>query len=808
MKTQARVVVIGGGAMGCSLVYHLTKLGWTDVALVEKNELTAGSTWHAAGLCTHFAHNLTIMHIRAYSIRLYKSLLTADTGRPVGFHQTGALRVTNSPQRMDEFRHVQALGRFANTEFHLLSPAELHNVHPLAETRDLLGAFYEPFDGYVDPSQATHAMAGGARDRGAQIYRHNPVERIEREAQGEWRVHTHDGTIRCEIVVNAAGTWAREIGQKLGLDLPVVPMLHQYLVTDEVAAVAQLDRELPIIRDPDESWYIRQERSGLIVGPYEREGHPWGVDGIPREFGMELLPPDLARVEDILAHAMVRVPALAEAGIKSVVNGPITFTPDANPLIGPAPGLNNAWLLTGSSMGVMEGGGAGKFLAEWIVGGEPPMDPLAVDPRRFGAYADREYRVARAIESFANQFAIHFPYEERPAGRPRRKAASYDVLAHAGAHFGCVNGWERANWYSTHKQPEVWSATFRRPSWFDAVGEECRAVRDRVGITDLSHLAKFEIAGRDTAQFMATLGANRAPQQVGGIGLIHALTPSGGVLSEFTVTRLTDTLYYLTSAAAAEQHDFDLLCTHAAAFADVTVSNVTSARGVLSVAGPLARAVLSPLATADLESDYFPWLSAREIDIAGRPVRALRVSYVGELGWELHCRIEDQVQILTELRRVGGPLGATLFGAYAMNSMRLEKAYRAWGADLSTERTPIEGGLGRLVRLDGRTFAGQPALAAHKNRRDQMRMTLLDVDTGGLEPFYAHPVLRGDTVIGLVTSGAYGHRTDQALALAYLRIGEIEAGNHQLAIQILDQRCPVRILSRAPYDPANERLRS
>jgi dimethylglycine dehydrogenase len=808
MRTQARVVVIGGGAMGCSLLYHLTKLGWTDVVLIEKNELTAGSTWHAAGLCTHFAHNLTIMQMRAYSIRLYRSMLAADTGRPVGFHRSGALRVTNSRERMDEFRHIQALGRFANTEFHLYSPAQLRDVHPLADTRNLLGALYEPFDGYVDPSQATHAMAGGARDRGAQIYRHNPVERIEREAQGEWCVHTRDGTIRCEIVVNAAGTWAREIGQMLGLDLPIVPMLHQYLVTDEVAAVANLDRELPIIRDPEESWYIRQERSGLIVGPYERDGRPWGVDGIPGEFGMELLPPDLARVEDILAHAMRRVPALAEAGIKTVVNGPITFTPDANPLIGPAPRLSNAWLLTGSSMGVMEGGGAGKFLAEWIVSGEPPMDPLAVDPRRFGAYADRQYRLARAIESFGNQFAIHFPYEERPAGRPRRKAASYDALARAGARFGSVNGWERANWFSTRAQPEEYPATFRRPGWFDAVGEECRAVRDRVGIADLSHLAKFEIAGRDAAQFMATLGANRAPQRIGGIGLLHALTPSGGVRSEFTVTRLTDTLYYLTGAAGAEQHDFDLLCAHAAAFADVVVDNVTSLRGVLYVAGPLARALLSPLAAADLESGRFPWLSAQDIDVAGKPVRALRVSYVGELGWELHCCREDQMALLAELQRVGRPLDPTLFGTYAMNSMRLEKAYRAWGADLSTERTPIEAGLQHLVRLDGRTFAGQAALAAHENRPGQMRMALLDVEAGGLDPFFAHPVLRGDAVIGLVTSGAYGYRTQQTLALAYLRAGEIEASNHPLAIQILDQLCPARILPAAPYDPTNTRLRS
>jgi dimethylglycine dehydrogenase len=595
MRTEARVVVIGGGAMGCSLLYHLTGLGWTDVMLVEKNELTAGSTWHAAGLCTHFAHNLTIMNLRAHSVRLYQSL-EAETGQPVSFHPSGALRITRSPDRMDEFRQVQGIGRFAGFDFHILTPAELKEIYPLAEVDGLLGAIYEPLDGHVDPSQATNAMAKGARQAGAEISRHNPVEAIERTSGGDWLVRTRNGDITAEIVVNAAGTWCREVGAMMGLDLPVVPMLHQYLVTDRVEAVAARDIELPIIRDPEESWYLRQERDGFICGPYEREANPWSVDGVPADFGMELLPPELERIEDIVAAAMERVPAFAEAGIKTVVNGPITFTPDGNPLIGPAFGLDNAWLLTGSSMGVMEGGGAGKFLAEWIVGGEPPMDALAVDPRRFGGYADRDYRLAKAAECFGHQFAIHYPYEERPAGRPRIKTPAYDALDAAGASFGAVYGWERPNWFARPGDPPSARKavlSFRRTNWFERVGEECAAVRDRVALADLSAFSKVEVSGPDATEYMERLGANRPPRQVGGVGLTHMLATGGGVLSEFTVTRTGEDRYYLVSAAAAERSDLDLLRSRAAPYPDLVIEDVKAARGVLAIMGPHARDLLA-----------------------------------------------------------------------------------------------------------------------------------------------------------------------------------------------------------------------
>ena len=824
MTTDAQAIIVGGGIMGVSLAWHLTGRGWRDVVLLEKSELTAGSTWHAAGLCTHFAHHPTIMAIRAESVRLYRDVLPAETGESTGFHSCGALRVTRSAERMAEFRHVQGLGRFMGHEFRILTPEALARIHPLARIEGLLGAIHEPDDGHVDPSLATQALAAGARSRGAEIRRHTPVRAIERDASGAWAVHTDRDTVRCRHVVNAAGTWCREIGAMMGADLPVVPMLHQYLVTAGVPEIAERaaagEPELPIIRDPEESWYLRQERDGFILGPYEADGRPWGVDGVPSGFGMELLPPELDRIEPIAALAMERVPALARAGVKTVVHGPITFTPDANPLIGPAFGFGNAWLLTGSSMGVMEGGGAGRFLADWMADGAPPMDALAVDPRRFGAYAaDRDYRVAKAVECFGLQFGGHYPFEERPAGRPRRTTPIYPIQAAQGAVFGCAYGWERPNWFARgpgpagngphdarpafgrsesaengprdmpstfgrsepiENGPHDAPPTFGRPAWRETVAAECRTVRDRAGLVDLSAFSKFEVTGADTPAFMERLGTNRPPRVTGRIGITHALTGAGGIASEFTVTRLAADRYYLTSAAAAERHDEDLLRRHAASFADVRVANRTEHLGILGLMGPEARTVLGALTDADLGHEAFPWLSARTLRVgtAGSgtarvgavEVRALRVSYAGECGWELHVAMADLPVLHEALRKAGAAVDLRPFGAYALNSLRLEKGYRAWGADLTTERTPLEAGLDHLVRTEGREFPGREALLSRAASPSAWRMALLSVEPDGdADPFYTHTVWRDGRAIGIVTSAAPGHRTGTVLALAYLR---------------------------------------
>ncbi len=632
-------------------------------------------------------------------------------------------------------------------------------------------------------------MAEVARKGGAEIRRQCPVTAIRREG-GAWLVDTTKGPIRARHIVNAAGTWGWEIGDMMGLNIPSVPVLHQYIVTDTVAEIAARQAaglpELPMIRDPEESWYVRQERDGFILGPYEKEAQVWSVDGVPPEFGADLMPPDLDRVEPIIEAAMRRVPALETGGVKSVINGPITFTPDANPLIGPAHGLQNAWLLTGSSMGVMEGGGAGAFLAHWMTHGAPPMDALAVDSRRFGAWADRDYRVAKAVECFGLQFGVHYPNEERPAGRGKRLSPLHDLMVARGAVMGAAHGWERPNWFSD-KPGEVADETFRRPNWFRHVAAEVDAAANRVAMADLSVFSKFEISGPGVEAFLVELGANRPPKP-GRIGLTHALTPAGGVLSEFTVARLGADHAYLTSAAAAEEIDFDLLSAHDADH-DVTLKNVTEDRAVIGLMGPNAAKVMQDLGVAALTE--MPWLSCLETTLGGANIRALRVSYIGEAGWEVHVDKADAAALFLAVEAAAKHHGLGYYGAYAANSMRLEKGYRGWGADLTTERSPIEAGLGVFVR-------------DKDNLPDEWDMVLLDIEAGDIDPFYAHTVWQGDRAVGVVTSGAYGHRTQKTLALAYLRDPAARDG---LTVNILGQQRPAMILTKPPFDPENLHLR-
>lgn len=806
MKSHARVAVIGGGAMGVSLLYHLAKRGLTDSVLIEKRELTAGSTWHAAGLCTHFAHSATVMLMRAHSVKMYREGLTTETGLPTGFHKSGALRITRSEERMNEFRHVQGIGEFLGYEFKILTPKELTDIYPLCHTEGIVGAVYEPNDGHVDPTLATNAMATAARNMGAEIVRHNPVLSLSRNGSGEWVIETEKGTLIAEHVVNAAGTWCREIGLMMGMDLPVVPMLHQYVVTAEVpeieARIARGEPELPIIRDPEESWYLRQERNGYIVGPYEKTGKPWAIDGVPPAFGMELLPPDLDSVEHIIAQAMDRVPALGTAGIKTVVNGPITFTPDANPMVGPAFGVRNGWLLTGSSMGVMEGGGAGAFLADWIADGHPPRDALAIDGRRFGGYADRDYRVDKAVECFGLQFGVHFPFEEREAARLKRVTPAYDQQKAEGAVFGVAYGWERPNWFAKPGDAEA-LLTFRRPGWLDAVKRECLNVQERVGSVDLSAFSKFEVTGPAALAFVDSLGANRAPQRDGRVGLTHVLAKNGGVASEFTVTRLPADRFYLTSAAAAERHDEDLL--RARAPDGVTITNVTGQRGILGLMGPKSRTLLKTLTDADLSDAAFPWLSAREITVTGIPVLALRMSYVGELGYELHVELPRFGELWKVVSAAGKTLGHAPFGIFAVNAMRLEKGYRGWGSDLTTERSPLESGLAALVKAEGRDFIGRDAMLARQASGKAWRMVLLSLADDHVSlPFYNHTVWQDGKPVGVVTSGGFGARTGLILALAYLTP---DAKSGPMTVKVIDRVLDARVLEEPPYDPQNRKPR-
>ena len=784
---EVEAIIVGGGAMGVSLMYHLMKAGWSDVLLVEKNDLTHGSTWHAAGLCTHFAHNPTIQELRATSVRLYRDILPEEVGRDCGFHRSGAMRVTRNPDRMDEFRHVAGLSEFTGYQLEVLTPDRIAELHPLALTDGLLGGIHEPDDGHVDPTLATQAMAEVARKKGAQIWRNCAVTDIVQE-KNAWRVETQKGQVLAKHVVNSAGTWGWEVGKMMGLNIPSVPVLHQYLVTDTIEAVSHRIGsglpELPIIRDPEESWYVRQERDGLILGPYEKDANVWAVDGVPPEFGADLMPPDLDRVEHIIEAAMNRIPALGTGGVRTVINGPITFSPDANPLIGPAHGLANAWLLTGSSMGVMEGGGAGFFLAHWMTHGAPPMDSLAVDSRRFGSWADRDYRVSKAVECFGLQFGVHYPYEERPAGGGLRLSPLHDKMIERGAVMGSAHGWERPNWFSKTKG-DVGQETFGRANWFDAVETEVDAATNRVAMADLSVFSKFEVKGEDVLPFLEALGCNRAPTP-GRIGITHGLTPAGGVLSEFTVSRFSENKAYLTSAAAAEEIDSDFL--HEKAYGlDVEIVNLTEKLAVIGIMGPKAPLVLPSLAD-------MAWLSARETNLEGIELRALRVSYIGEAGWELHVSADQAVDLFLAVENKARPYGLGFYGAYAANSMRLEKGYPAWGSDLTIERSPVEAGLGRFVR---------PELLDSLRREKEWDLVLLEIEDGEIDPFYAHTVWQGEAAVGIVTSGSFGHRTGKALAFAYLR--NPDARDH-LRVSILGQMREAIILEEAPFDPTNSRM--
>ncbi len=804
MKTHARVVIIGGGIAGCSALYHLVKLGWTDVVLVERNELTAGSTWHAAGNTPHFEVSLNMTRIQKYSTELY-GRLEAETGQATGFHKVGSIRIAQDKDRLEQFRILESQAKNIGLPFHVIGPDEIKKHMPIVALDGVIAGAYTSEDGYVDPSSCTQAMAKGARDGGAQIYRKTRVIGTTQKPDGSWIVETDKGTIACEIVVNAAGTWARDVAKLAGLDLPIVSMEHQYLVTEALDEVKALGRELPLLRDPDASFYLRQEGMGILYGPYEADGKPWAVDGIPEQFGQDLLPNDLDRIEYIVEMATKRVPILAKAGIKRTVNGPIPHTPDGGPLIGPAPGLRNYWCLNGFSVGIAQGGGAGKALAEWIVEGEPPMEMFEFDPRRFGPYATLDFTVDRACEIYKYMYAIWYPNDEKPAGRPAKTTPIYERLKTAGAVFEARFGWERAAWFAPHGNTHE-TPSYRRAESFPHVAAECRAVRERAGLLDLSGFSKFEITGPGALAALDRLCANRPPQKDGAIALTQLLTPKGKIETEATLVRWSAERFYAMTAAVAQLHDLDWLQRHLPADGRVHLADVTLRDGCLILAGPKSRDILSKLTRTDLSNARFPWLAAREIEVAGVPVRALRCNYVGELGWELHHNFVHQTRLYDALMAAGAPMDLAHFGTRAMNSMRLEKAYRAWGTELTAETDPYEAGLERLVKSEGRDFIGKAALEAARAKGHKWRLAILKVDAPDADAPTNAPVFANGAYAGVVSSGGYGHTVGTSIALAFVMPPHDKVGT-TLEVDILGERRKAVVVADALYDPENRRPR-
>ncbi len=806
MTKHTRVAIVGGGIYGCGLLLQLVEKGWTDVTLIEKNELTAGSTWHAAGFCTHYSFNLTHLYMRKFSTDLYYHL-EQEGIEPTGYHRCRGLRITDDSDRIDEFRHGIAVARQLGMEFELLGPSEIEQVFPLMNCAGVKAAVFEPTEGYVDPAQATNAMARMARAGGAKIIRQSPVQSIQMLASGEWQLSTPNDVIVAEHIVLAPGFWANEVGKLIGLDLPVTPMLHQYLVTDDHPSVAAMPPDsIPLVRHHDYQWYTRRERDGLLLGAYESIPLPqtWSIDGVPPTFGMELLEPELDRVEHLISDAMGRIPMLTEAGIKTTVHGPVSYTPDGQPLIGPASGLRNAWLACGSGFGIGEGAGAGKLLAEWMVEGQPPMHMGAFDPRRFGAYADKSYRVERAVEVFAKQFSTHYPLEERESGRPLKTTPIYQRLKNAWARFGCVYGWERANWFGSDDETERLS--FHRTEWFHGVARECRGVTENAGIIDLSGFTKYQISGPHAELELDKLSANQLPQETGDIRLCHMLNHAGTVECEFTITRTAQQSFYLVCAALAENHHLDWLQQHFAPDADIRVENLSQQQGVLSLAGPRSRQILQSVCDHELSNGAFPWLTAKEINVLGIQVLAMRLSYTGELGWEIHHAIEHQAVLYDGFKAAGDKCPPIDFGFYALNSMRMEKAHKAWGGELTVENTPWELGLERFMTLENREFIGRPVILESSQRDLSRRYYYVEIGPGDTDVIGGEPVYLGAELVGVLVSGAYGHRVGKDLGFALMKVAAAENGD-LFETEMIGIRRSVKIIPEPAFDPNNTRAR-
>ncbi|HSG87529.1 MAG TPA: FAD-dependent oxidoreductase [Candidatus Limnocylindrales bacterium] len=806
MRSTARVVIVGGGVMGISLLYHLAEAGWTDAMLIEKAELTSGSTWHAAGQCPSFIADYTMAKVHAYGNALYPRLETM-TGRPTGWHATGGIRFATTREELDHFKRVEGVAANIGFRMQVIGPDEIRRLNPFVTTRGVLAGAWTLDDGYVDPSSACNAMAAAARGMGATIVRHDLVTGIERLPSGEFRVATDQGDVTCEHVVNAAGCYADRVSAWLGVQTTFANMKHQYLVTEPVPEFVERDGELPVMRDPYASAYYRQELKAALIGIYEgrdtREawketgGPSWGASN-------ELFEPELDRIMPNLERVMERMPLLAGVGIRKVVNGAISHTPDSNPLVGPAAGVRNFWLATGTGIGIAQGPGCGKYLAQWMIHGAAEINMLGLDPRRFGAFADEAYASAKAHREYWDMYRLIPPGEERSEGRPVRTTPLYDRLQAKGCVFTEGFGWERPKWFSPDGRAEAGS--FRRNDVFDVVAAESRAVRERVGVFELPSFSKFDVSGSGAEAFLDRLCANRVSRRPGGIVLAHALTDAGRILTEFTITRLAGDRFYLLSGAVAHDRDLDLLRGSLSGGEDVTVTDVTESYDVLIVAGPRSRDVLSRLTAADLGNEAFPWLTGREIEVADIPVRALRINYVGELGWELHVPMARALDLYDAVWAAGEGSGIADFGLYAMNSLRLEKAYAGWGAELTNEVTPVEAGLDRFVRLD-HDFVGRAAVAAAKERGVATHLVYLEVMADDSDAAGGEPVFADGKAIGVTTSGGYGHATGRSLAFAYVASG-YETPGRDLAVELLGERCPATVLAGPVYDPDNLRLRA
>jgi dimethylglycine dehydrogenase len=807
MRTHAQAVVIGGGVIGCSILYHLTKLGWKDVVLLERSELTSGSTWHAAANIHGLHDNNNITRIQNYTMDLYNAL-EAETGQSCGVFQPGSLYLAQTEAREHQLRLQAAKAKYYGLKFHEVSRNEAEALHPLVNFDGIRCIMFEPSGGNVDPSGVTNAYAAGARQNGAEIIRFCPVTGTEQQPDGTWIVRTDKGDIHTQWIVNAAGLWGREVAALAGLQLPLQPTEHQYFVTETIAEIAGLDRRLPSVADRDGEYYLRQEGKGLLVGAYEKDLRYWAEDGTPQGFGHELFADDLERIEPNMMRAIDRVPAVGEAGIKRVINGPMIWSPDSNVLFGPVPELSNYFCCNGIIPGFSQSGGMGLLAADWIITGESRYDMFAWDVTRFGAWADKAFTHARVGDQYANRFKIHFPNEERAAGRPVRVRSAYDIQKGLGAVFGLNYGWEHPLYYGQPAGSVDETHGFTRQGWWAQVGKECRMLREHAGIIDISNFAKYLCKGAGAEAWLNSLFANTMPKTVGRSCLTPLIGVRGGIAGDFTVTRLGEDEFWIIGSGMAERY-------HQRFFKAVPLPEGTTFESKtvemcgFNVAGPKSRDMLQRMTNTSLSTADFPFMRSKWIELAGIKVLALRVSFTGDLGWELHCDAADQSRLLQALLDAGVPFNAGPVGSRALMSLRVEKGYGSWGREYSPEYWPQEVGLDRLCKMD-KTFLNKAAVAETlaKTAREHLVILALDADqtdASNADATGGEPIFRNGLGVGRVTSGTYGYSVGRSLALGYVK--DAVPGD-AVEVMVLGKPHKAVILHEPPFDPKGERLRA
>jgi dimethylglycine dehydrogenase len=810
--TTARVVIIGGGVVGTSTLFHLARAGWTDCVLLEKNELTAGSTWHAAGNCPNFAPNWAVMNMQRYGLELYRGL-AEDVDYPMNYHVTGSLRLAHTKERMQEFEKVSGQARYQGLQMDILTNDELKEHHPFLETHDLTGGMWDPLDGDIDPAQLTQALAKGARAAGGHIERFCPVTGIDRDGD-EWIVKTDKGEIRAEFVVNCAGYYAQRVGEMFkpfgGRTVPMVVMSHQYFLTEEIPELAawtkETGRKVPLVRDVDISYYLRQDKNGLNLGPYERNCQAAWVtpqDPMPEDFSFQLYPDDLDRLEFYIEDAMERVPVLGTAGIGRNINGPIPYAPDGLPMVGPMPGVKNAFECHSFTFGIAQGGGAGKVMAEWIMHGETELDMWSVDPRRYTDYTDHDHCLAKALETYGHEYAMHFPHHEWPAGRDKKLSPVDAKVRALGGQMGAYNGWERANWFAkdgedtSEESTQTWD---REGPWEAAIKREVEAVRDGVGVLDLPGFSRFNLSGDGAADYLRGKITGGLPK-IGRMNLAYFADSRGRILTEMSVMRHGEDFFTLITAASAQWHDFEVLNNDLPD--GLSLSDHTTEYSTLIVTGPKARDLFEAMGT---EADFSAtWLSIQAAKVAGTDCALARVSFAGELGWEIHGANADMLALYDAVLAAG----AVPFGMYALNSMRIEKGYRAWKGDLSTDYSLIEGGLSRFIKFDKpQDFPGKAALLAEQQQGRKKGFVTMTMEAGERDAPYMAPVWHGDEIVGEVTSCAIGYRTEKCIALGMIRADLLDAGT-ELEVDVYGTRHKAVVQADEPlWDPKNERIRA